>query len=267
MAKFKTVVGYPNYQISDEGTLLNKRGRPIALKPNCFGYHTAQLYPQGDRVQVHRLVLEAFVGPCPTGMECRHLDGDGTNNRLENLAWGTAKENSADRRRHGTQVCGEQLSPLTEADVLAIINDGRLNSEIANDYNVAHQTIADIKARKSWTWFTDGRDIVPSPMQRSRHDPETIRRVGLDGRSSAKVAADIGITVGSVIYIRNRNPDFPRPPVGKGSAKITEDDVRAIRVAEGTCKDVGARFGICGASVHLIRHRVNWSHVEDVPTA
>jgi len=44
---------------------------------------------------VHRLVLEAFVGPCPDGMECCHNDGDRTNNRLENLRWDTHKNNMA----------------------------------------------------------------------------------------------------------------------------------------------------------------------------
>lgn len=51
---------------------------------------------------VHTLVLKAFVGPPPPGMEARHLDGNRLNNRLDNLAWGTKSENMADRLRHGT---------------------------------------------------------------------------------------------------------------------------------------------------------------------
>lgn len=52
---------------------------------------------------VHRLVLEAFVGPCPAGMLCRHFpDRDPYNNRLDNLQWGTPQENAADMRVHGT---------------------------------------------------------------------------------------------------------------------------------------------------------------------
>lgn len=43
--------------------------------------------------KVHRLILETFVGPCPPDMECRHLDGNPSNNKLENLKWGTAHEN------------------------------------------------------------------------------------------------------------------------------------------------------------------------------
>lgn len=44
-------------------------------------------------LKVHRLVCEAFHGPCPTGLETLHLDENGLNNRPENLRWGTHKEN------------------------------------------------------------------------------------------------------------------------------------------------------------------------------
>lgn len=42
---------------------------------------------------VHRLVLFAFIGPCPEGMEGSHLNDIKTDNRLENLAWMTHSEN------------------------------------------------------------------------------------------------------------------------------------------------------------------------------
>lgn len=51
---------------------------------------------------VHRLVLEAFVGPCPEGYEAAHNNGNSTDNRLENLRWATKKENGRDKIRHGT---------------------------------------------------------------------------------------------------------------------------------------------------------------------
>ena len=51
---------------------------------------------------VHRLVLMAFAGDPPEGTECRHLNGIRTDNRIENLAWGTHSENSVDQVRHGT---------------------------------------------------------------------------------------------------------------------------------------------------------------------
>jgi hypothetical protein len=44
-------------------------------------------------LKVHRLVCEAFHGPCPPGLETLHGDENGLNNRPENLRWGTRKEN------------------------------------------------------------------------------------------------------------------------------------------------------------------------------
>lgn len=51
---------------------------------------------------VHVLVASAFLGPRPEGLQVRHLDGDARNNRVSNLAYGTYRENSLDKQRHGT---------------------------------------------------------------------------------------------------------------------------------------------------------------------
>lgn len=56
---------------------------------------------EGDWRLIHRLVLEAFVGVCPEGMECCHFDDDPSNNRLGNLRWATRNENMLDRSRNG----------------------------------------------------------------------------------------------------------------------------------------------------------------------
>jgi len=49
---------------------------------------------------VHRLVLEAFVGPCPPGMEARHFP-DKTSNKLSNLSWAEKSVNMSDKRKQG----------------------------------------------------------------------------------------------------------------------------------------------------------------------
>ena len=51
---------------------------------------------------VHILVLEAFVGPRPTGMFACHIDGDASNNRLPNLRWDTPRNNNLDAVQHRT---------------------------------------------------------------------------------------------------------------------------------------------------------------------
>ena len=52
-------------------------------------------------MDVSRLVLETFVGPCPDGMECCHQDDDRSNNRLGNLRWDTHANNVRDGYRNG----------------------------------------------------------------------------------------------------------------------------------------------------------------------
>jgi hypothetical protein len=79
-------------------------GRALNGSVDGTGYLAVGLHRDGRRAvrKIHRLVLEAFVGPCPEGMEACHNDGDGLNNRLENLRWDTRSGNMRDRVLHGT---------------------------------------------------------------------------------------------------------------------------------------------------------------------
>lgn len=79
---------------------VDRRGvkRPfVAAKLVCFQADGKKKY-----YYVHVLVLDAFVGPRPKGMEACHNDGDGTNNKLSNLRWDTHKANIQDSISHGT---------------------------------------------------------------------------------------------------------------------------------------------------------------------
>lgn len=60
------------------------------------------------RRQLHRIIMEAFVGPCPDGMEVCHENGDHLDNRLDNLRHDTHIANEADKIRHGRTVRGER---------------------------------------------------------------------------------------------------------------------------------------------------------------
>lgn len=108
MTVWMPIVGYEGlYQVSDKGGIntRDRRGEwvPRALNSDKNGYQRVTLSMSGRKSSrlIHHLVLEAFVGPRPEGMECRHLNGDPSDNRLENLEWGTSSENTFDVVRHG----------------------------------------------------------------------------------------------------------------------------------------------------------------------
>ncbi len=104
---------------------------------------------------VSNLVLMAFEGPCPEGMECCHNNGDSRDNRLSNLRWGTPKENGEDRVTHGTTARGSRnhKAKLTEQDVVEI---RRLRSKgvrqitLCRHFNVSDGTMSLICRNKIW---------------------------------------------------------------------------------------------------------------------
>ena len=116
---WKAIPGYEGrYEVSDQGRVrsldrivecfgpvkgryLSKRsGRVLRPGPSNFG-HLSVVLGKNNTQFVHKLVLLAFVGPAPNKHECRHLNGDPADNRLENLCWGTRHENIMDSVRHG----------------------------------------------------------------------------------------------------------------------------------------------------------------------
>lgn len=107
---------------------------------------------------VHQVILFAFVGHKPEAMECRHLDGNPFNNRLDNLKWGTPKENRADAIRHGTHCnpavrCGEDnaRSKLTNKQIIEIVYSpwGRrgIGSALAKRFGVGNSAIYEVRRR------------------------------------------------------------------------------------------------------------------------
>lgn len=111
--QWRPIPGFPGYDVSDQGRVRSWhtwRGRPgprLLKRPRMSvkGYHYVNLYDPAGRhrtIRVYRLVTLAFRGPKPPGMVTRHIDGNAGNDRLANVVYGTALENSADQREHGT---------------------------------------------------------------------------------------------------------------------------------------------------------------------
>ncbi len=156
----------PNYQgIYEVSTLGNFRradtGRAVAVSihpRNGYGYVHLSKAGIAQNFRAHRLVLWAHVGLPPGNEEARHLNGTRSDNRLCNLAWGTAKENNEDRARHGTLRGAHAGSrhhnaKLTEDAVEAIFNQraaGMYHKDIAAFWGISPSNVCTILKGRTW---------------------------------------------------------------------------------------------------------------------
>lgn len=159
--EWKKVKDWP-YEVSNIGRMRKKfRENPeyiLKLQIDKDGYRRITMCHNRKRKHyfVHRLVLNAFKGPPPfLKAECRHLDGNRSNNYWQNLEWGTRKENCRDTILHGNSLCGEKNSKscLTNQQVYEMIKryehlkQGRkrvpkgLLVALATEYGVNKRTI------------------------------------------------------------------------------------------------------------------------------
>lgn len=148
-------LGYPNYRIGDDVSVWSLRqGKwerkeiTVVAKGALKGRRVVQLWAsnKGKVHLMHRLMLLAFVGPCPDGMEACHNNGDPSDNRLDNLRWDTKQSNQADRIEHGTSVEGREgntwkLRGKVE-DLLDYYREGHSMEVVAAKFGVTFATVS-----------------------------------------------------------------------------------------------------------------------------
>lgn len=168
--EYRDIPNYPGYRAGNDGTIWSswtlgskKRigGRWHRLREELFmdtSYHYVRLYVNKIKLRkfVHVLVLEAFVGPCPEGMQTRHLDGNGEHNWLGNICWGTPLENTEDRFRHGTVLIGTDngkatATPEIVREVRRLLAAGVPHVKIASRLGIGRGCVGGIAYRKAWT--------------------------------------------------------------------------------------------------------------------
>lgn len=179
---WKRIPGFEGYEVSALGNVRSWLPRtPTARQPTSPRIKKQYTNPDGYQVtslqvarsvtktaRVHFLVLTAFVGPRPEGLEACHNNGNPADNRLENLRWDTPASNIADQVKHGTRVdnSGEAnwAAKLTDEDVREIRRAygpatgkgshtiGRpTQAELAAKYGVTQPQISFILRGKGWT--------------------------------------------------------------------------------------------------------------------
>lgn len=125
--KWRAIPGFDGYEVSSEGRVRSWRRstetpRILAQsKSGTRGVPSASLWLHGKthRIVVARLVLGAFVGPCPNGHEACHRNDDPFDNKLSNLRWDTHLENMRDVGRNGGKLGpkpGRNPNPMKKLD-------------------------------------------------------------------------------------------------------------------------------------------------------
>lgn len=112
------------------------------------GYFKCKL--DGKKRLVHRVVLQAFLGPCPLGHEVNHVNGVKSDNRAENLEYVTRSANVA--HAYGiatTRRENRQLTKLAAKDVLVRYSQGVTKSALAKEFGISRTSIQRLIRRET----------------------------------------------------------------------------------------------------------------------
>jgi HNH endonuclease len=135
------------------------------LWPGAHARHEYGLIACGAQgmVRVHRVVYELTYGPIPAGAFVCHRCDHRACLRPDHLFLGSRVESVANRcaKGHPARGARQGRAKLTAMDVhqiRALVATGATQQTIARQFAVCHQTIHDIKSRRSWHWLADEDD-------------------------------------------------------------------------------------------------------------
>lgn len=174
MEIWKAIEGYEDsHEISNKGRVrsidrIDCQGRRLKgnyLKPKVgkFGYHRTGLRKDGLQKfhLIHRLVAQAFLLNQDNKSQVNHIDGDKSNNSVENLEWVTPSENNhhaydsgLKRAQKGEDNGASKLTKDQVIDIYIRIHKGEKSKLLSMEYGVDYNQILRIKSGKHWSWLT-----------------------------------------------------------------------------------------------------------------
>lgn len=174
-------LGFTDYLVGDDGSVWScKSGKwkRRALDHDHRGYPTVKLAKNGKTTsfRLHSVVLRAFVGDRPEGMEGCHNNGSVTDCRLINLRWDTKQGNCNDTVRHGRSTRGEKHAhaKITESIVLAIRRrhacESITQTALAREYGLSITHVCAIIHGKRWGWVIDTDEQIAACGERLKKD-------------------------------------------------------------------------------------------------
>lgn len=215
----KWVPGYENkYSATQEGKVWSfMRSEPHQMT-GAGKYEFVYFYNSDSskrvRMQIHRAVLMAFKGVPAEGYQGMHLDGNIKNNRLDNLAWGSSKENQSHRMIHGTRSVGSShgKAKIDESTAQLIWNECLIKprSQVAAELNVSKDIIQHICSGHTWP-SVNRHGTLPKFKTKgncrlSLAKAEEIRQLRSDGMSARQLAEKYQVGKTTVLAIlRNQS--------------------------------------------------------------
>lgn len=172
---WRVITEFPNYAVSNRGYVKRLTaplrgsktfpGKILATSISNWGYVLVHLHSRerDTRRPVHRLVAEAFLGPCPLGREVNHKSGNKRDNSLGNIEYVTKSQNIAHAYRLGLrnhQGSHHPRATISESDVLSIraiartsvsnIVWGHEKQRIAERFGTTVRVIESVRSRQNW---------------------------------------------------------------------------------------------------------------------
>jgi len=159
---FRPIPCFDGYFASNLGRIVSvKSGTPKLLKMyngNLGRPRTTIVNSETKKltsVRAQRLVLMAFKGIPPEGMQASHIDGNPLNNNIDNLAWETHEENMARMVAHGNSTKGEanrtaKLKEDTVREIRRLYTSGVNMTELSKMFGVCSSNMHSIIKRKTW---------------------------------------------------------------------------------------------------------------------
>lgn len=163
---WRPIPGFPRHEASSAGRIRSldhtrsalRRGKLVAvrIKGRVLAQHLSGRYlavpVEGRKQYVHTLVLMAFVGPRPEGMEACHSNGKRWDNRPGNLRWDTHANNNMERLAHGTLPMGDShpKAKYRSEQLKRLFSTQMTDRQIAEELGCSRDYVYRIRTGRKW---------------------------------------------------------------------------------------------------------------------